>query len=298
MPSAGLLVVWLGTYSPWSRSLVSYRHSSIVLFGPQRFRGRLVPVHGHWLASHLVSKCVWWWIVHFLRYTVWLDTVWVILKKKSDKQKFLFACISPCHGRSGLGISVSTCSGSETVGCGVFIISLTHAIMCTHYFVMPVGLRNPLKNHSIMWQIGQFYPCFFRANFVYGFLQQYQRNKGVTYRARCHNRNGRHSLWCVLSCKQRASKGAPKFEESSFHNYFFVSSNVHQAWRCCRSLPCWQGRPSSGVFRWIYCLVTLGGVAGRCLADKGDRRVKRAAQWPSARCCYAFAVLIMQPSAQ
>ena len=44
--------------------------------------------------------------------------------------------------------------------------------------------------------------------------------------------------------------------------------------------------------------ITLGGVARRCLADNGDRRVRRAAQWPSARFCYAFAVLIMQPSAQ
>ena len=164
--------------------------------------------------------------------------MWVIVKKKSDKQKFLFAFISPCHGRSGLGISVSTCFGSETVGYRVFIHSSPHVLMCTHYFVMPAGLRNPLKNHSIMWQFGQFYPCFFRANLVCGFLQQYQRNKGETNRAGCHNRNGRHSLWCVLSSKQRASKGAARFKESSFHSCFFVSSNVHDTWRCCRSMPC------------------------------------------------------------
>ena len=93
---------------------------------------------------------------------------------------------------------------------------------------MPVDLRNPLKNHSIMWQIGQFYPCFFRANLVCGFLQQYQRNKGVTNRAGCHNRNGRHSLWCVLSSKQRASKGAPKFGESAVRLERFEALAVAQ----------------------------------------------------------------------
>ena len=35
------------------------RHSSIVLFGPLCSRERLVSVHGHWLASRLVSECVW-----------------------------------------------------------------------------------------------------------------------------------------------------------------------------------------------------------------------------------------------
>ena len=186
--------------------------------------------------------------------------MWVIVKKKSDKQKFLLAFISLCHGRSGLGISVSTFFGSEIVGSGVFINSLTHVLMCTHHFVMPVGLRNPLKNHSIMWQVGQFYPCFFRANLVCGFLQQYQRNKGLS------NRAGWHSLWCVLSSKQRASKGA-----RSLRNPLSTTASM---------------------------FITLGGVAGRCLVDKGDRRVRRAAQWPFARCCHAFAVLIMQPSAQ
>ena len=44
-------------------------------------------------------------------------------------------------------MSVPTCFGSETVSYGVFINSLTHVLMRTHYFVMPVGLRNPLKNH-------------------------------------------------------------------------------------------------------------------------------------------------------
>ena len=125
-------------------------------------------------------------------------------QREKVANRSLFEFISSCHGRSGLGISVSTCFGSETVDYGVFIISWSHVIMCTHYFVISVCLRNPLKNHSIMWQIGWFYPCFFRMKLVYGFLQQYQRNKGVTNRVGCHNRNGRHSLWSVLPSKQKA----------------------------------------------------------------------------------------------
>ena len=82
---------------------------------------------------------------------------------------------------------------------------LTHVLMCTHCFVMLFGLGNPLKNHLIMWQLGQVYPCLFRANLVCVFLQQYQRNKGVTNRTGCHNRNGRHSLPQLLLCQLQCS---------------------------------------------------------------------------------------------
>ena len=58
------------------------------------------------------------------------------------------------------------------------------------------------------------------------FCNSIKGNKGVTNRAGCHNRNGRHSLRCALSSKQRASNGEPKFKESSFQNCFFVSSNA------------------------------------------------------------------------
>ena len=134
---------------------------------------------------------------------------------------------------------------------GVFIHSWTHVLMCTHFFVMPVDLRNPLKNHSIMWQIGQFYPCFCRANLVCGFLQQYQRNKGVTNRAGVHNRNGRHSL-CV---------------------FFQVSRGLRKGPRSLGNAPSTTASLSAPMF------ITLGGVAGRWLADNGDRRVRCFAEF-------------------
>lgn len=113
------------------------------------------------------AQIEWFVFVHYLsKYLDWLDTVWMILKKKSDKQMSFLHLYH--HATIGVvwGVVLSSGFGSGTVGYGAFINSVTHVLMYTHYFVTSVGLRNPLKNYLTMWQIGQFYSCFLHANLL------------------------------------------------------------------------------------------------------------------------------------
>merc|ERR1712135_237782 len=99
------------------------------------------------------AQIEWFIFVHYLsKYFDWLDTVWMILKKKSDKQMCFLHLYH--HATIGVvwGVVLSSGFGSGTAGYGAFINSVTHVLMYTNYLTM--------------WQIGQFYSCFLHANLL------------------------------------------------------------------------------------------------------------------------------------
>jgi len=93
----------------------------------------------------------------------WFDTLWMILKKKSNVQMSFLHIYH--HATIGVvwGYLLSVGNGNGTAQYGAFINSVTHVIMYTHFLWTSFGLKNPFKNLVTMWQICQFYSCFLHA---------------------------------------------------------------------------------------------------------------------------------------
>ena len=113
-----------------------------------RFASRFDTWNVFGMGSPETAQNDWFVFVHLSRYPGWLDTVWMTLKRETDKQMFLFALVSPCHGRSGLEGRRVHVFRKQDSGSWYFINPFTHVLICTHYSATPV------ENHSTMWQVG------------------------------------------------------------------------------------------------------------------------------------------------
>jgi len=106
----------------------------------------------------------WFVLVHYLsKFMDWFDTLWMILKKKSNVQMSFLHLYH--HATIGVvwGYLLSTGNGNGTAQYGAFINSVTHVIMYTHFLWTSFGFKNPFKNLVTTWQIAQFYSCFLHA---------------------------------------------------------------------------------------------------------------------------------------
>ena len=100
--------------------------------------------------------------------------------------------------------------------------------------------------------------------------------------------------WCMWFCNSikgtRAwrivSDVTIEMEGTPFGVFFQVSRRLRKGPRSLRNPHSTTASLSAPM------IITLGGVVGRCLADKDDRRVRRAAQWPSARWWISISVFV------
>ena len=105
------------------------------------------------------------------RYLDFLDTVFIVLRKKNTQLSFLHVYH---HATIGMiwGYLLHVGYGNGTAGWGAFIISVVHFLMYGHYLVTSFGIRNPLKVFITRFQIIQFYLCLLHVP-VALFLDKY-----------------------------------------------------------------------------------------------------------------------------
>ena len=97
--------------------------------------------------------------IHYLsKYLDFLDTVFIVLRRKDSQLSFLHVYH---HATIGLiwGYLLHIGYGNGTAGFGAFINSVVHFFMYGHYLVSSFGVRNPLKVFITQFQIVQFYLC-------------------------------------------------------------------------------------------------------------------------------------------
>lgn len=97
--------------------------------------------------------------IHYLsKYLDFLDTLFIVLRKKNSQMSFLHVYH---HATIGViwGYLLFTGYGNGTAGFGAFINSIVHFLMYGHYLVTSFGIRNPLKVFITRFQIIQFYFC-------------------------------------------------------------------------------------------------------------------------------------------
>jgi len=149
-----------------SSAMKLYNVAQIVLCGYMTVG--LAPVVGlpnvFGLGSEYTSAGEWFVFVHYLSKLLdWLDTAWMVLKKKSSGQMSFLHLYH--HATIGVvwGFLLSVGHGNGTVRYGAFINSFTHVIMYSHYLWTSFGWKNPLRTWVTTWQIIQFYSCFVHA---------------------------------------------------------------------------------------------------------------------------------------
>lgn len=105
------------------------------------------------------------------RYLDFLDTVFIVLRKKNTQLSFLHVYH---HATIGMiwGYLLHVGYGNGTAGWGAFINSVVHFLMYGHYLVTSFGIRNPLKVFITRFQIIQFYLCLLHVP-VALFLDKY-----------------------------------------------------------------------------------------------------------------------------
>lgn len=104
--------------------------------------------------------------IHYLSKALdFLDTVFIILRKKDSQLSFLHVY----HHSTIIaiwGYLLHTGYGGGAAVFGAFINSAVHVLMYTHYLLATFHVHNPFKHQLTNIQIGQFYFCVVQALLV------------------------------------------------------------------------------------------------------------------------------------
>jgi len=101
--------------------------------------------------------------LHYIsKYTDYLDTLFMILRKKSTQLSLLHI-----YHHSTVGLVWGTLTyighGNGTAAFGCMVNSFIHTIMYAHYFYTSLGFKNPLKQYITIAQLLQFVICMMHA---------------------------------------------------------------------------------------------------------------------------------------
>jgi len=107
-------------------------------------------------------------LLHYLsKYLDFLDTVFIVLKKKDAQLSFLHvyhhATIGPIWG-----LLLYIGWGSGTPMFGALLNSIVHVLMYTHYLAASFKIKNPFKSVLTAIQICQFYVCVLHSVLAVG----------------------------------------------------------------------------------------------------------------------------------
>ena len=107
-----------------------------------------------------------WILVHYgSKYLDMFDSLFMVLRKKSDQLTFLHVYHHLTIGAIwGLLLHFGTANG--TAFYGAWINSVVHALMYFHYFITSFGIHNPLKKYLTQFQMAQFATCMLHAVLV------------------------------------------------------------------------------------------------------------------------------------
>jgi len=119
--------------------------------------------------------------IHYLsKYIDYLDTFFIILRKKEKQLSFLHI-----YHHSTIciiwGFLLYKGHGNGTAAFGCLINSIIHIIMYSHYLITSLGIRNPYKKYITQLQLFQFFICLLHSIIVvsmekivpsiYGYIQ-------------------------------------------------------------------------------------------------------------------------------
>lgn len=94
-------------------------------------------------------------IHHISKYIDYIDTIFIILRKKNNQLSFLHVYH---HSTVGMiwGFLLSIGHGNGSAGFGCLINSFIHVIMYSHYLMTSLGYSNPFKRYITQAQMAQF----------------------------------------------------------------------------------------------------------------------------------------------
>lgn len=101
--------------------------------------------------------------LHYLsKYLDFLDTFFIILRKKEGQLSFLHVYHHATIGMIWGGL-LYVGHGNGTAAFGCLINSVIHTIMYSHYFWTALGYKNPYKKLITQAQLTQFYLCILHS---------------------------------------------------------------------------------------------------------------------------------------
>ena len=106
--------------------------------------------------------------IHYIsKYIDYLDTFFIILRKKEKQLSFLHIYH---HSTIGIiwGFLLYKGHGNGTAAFGCLINSLIHVIMYSHYLITSLGIYNPYKKYITQLQLLQFFICLLHSIIVIG----------------------------------------------------------------------------------------------------------------------------------
>lgn len=104
--------------------------------------------------------------LHYIsKYIDYLDTLFIILRKKNNQLSFLHVYH---HSSIGIiwGYLLYIGHGNGTASFGCLVNSLIHVIMYSHYLITSFGINNPFKRYITQMQLAQFIILFIHSIIV------------------------------------------------------------------------------------------------------------------------------------
>ena len=108
----------------------------------------------------------WIWVHYLSKIVDWMDTVWMLLRGKTEQVTFLHVYHhSTIQCVWGYLLLIGHANG--TIAFGAVINSFVHVVMYAHYLMTSLNLQTPFKKIVTSLQIGQFYLCLLHAVLVF-----------------------------------------------------------------------------------------------------------------------------------